>query len=287
MTVERDIETVGFRPMRLGETEMPLADMGGFVASISQGLGQGVLSRVEVAAALGHEQRRVGGGFLLQLGLHGRGMADGRGDTVAGGVLPTEDRGPCGGAKRHRIGVREPHGLPREGVHVRSLVIPRTVSAAVHPAHVVDEEQHDVRLLRGRVGGVDRRERSESRVVRRSKVDFIMKPWGSLDVVSQPTAGPIRVDPCRGSCASNRVMKRLRRGLCKRRGGASALSTGNGPTDIRVTEIILPREAKREGQSATAHPGDDALARWRSRSCCRRCLPWCWGCGRRAGSPRR
>jgi hypothetical protein len=50
--VEGDIEPLLFGPVRFGEAEVPFADVGGAIARVAQGLGEGVLGRLQVILAL-------------------------------------------------------------------------------------------------------------------------------------------------------------------------------------------------------------------------------------------
>ena len=54
--MERDVETLLFRPIRLGQSQVPFADMTRAIARVAQSLGQRVLRRVEIGLAFRHEQ---------------------------------------------------------------------------------------------------------------------------------------------------------------------------------------------------------------------------------------
>jgi len=152
-TVERHVEALDVRPVLGPQAEMPLADVAGAVARVAERLGDGVLRGRQEAAARGREDLAVRRSRLGQerlVGRQRRQVTGGRGDPQAGGVLAREDAGAGRRAEgAGGVGVHELHRAPGQPPHVRRLVVLAAVDRAVHPAHVIDEEEDDVGLAAG------------------------------------------------------------------------------------------------------------------------------------------
>ena len=167
MAVKGHVKALLLRPMRRREAEMPLADLRGAIAILLQGFRQRDLRRFEVVFALRRQHRRIRRCRILQEHMPGflrRRMSGGAGDAMPCGILSREQRSPRGRAQRLRVGIRETHRPRGKAVDVRRLVVFRAIHAAIHPAHVIDEEKNDVRLRGG--GGMaakDRKERKKKR----------------------------------------------------------------------------------------------------------------------------
>ncbi len=164
MAVERHVEALCLRPVRLGEPEVPLAEVAGAVARVAECLGERVFGRVEEGLARGIHERLRRRARLRERLFRGGGVAHGRRDPVAGGVFAREQAGPRGGAERLGISPREPHALAGEAGDGGRVVILRAVGGGIHPAHVVHEEEDDVWLL-GHGSGLGGRPRCGRQVV--------------------------------------------------------------------------------------------------------------------------
>jgi hypothetical protein len=72
---------------------------------------------------------------------------DGLMHCKSGGVLARHQRSSRGRAKWFRTRLSEHHAIFSQPIHVRRFVELAAVRRAVHPAHVIDQEYDDVRLL--------------------------------------------------------------------------------------------------------------------------------------------
>ena len=128
-----DVEAVPLGPVRL-LAEVPFADVPGLVAAVPQGRGDGPFFQ--------RQMEQVGGRKDAPL-LHARDVV-GQRDASRG--LAGHDA--CSRRRAHRargVGVGEPHAASRQPIEVRGLVEAAAVAAQVHPAHVVDQDEDDVR----------------------------------------------------------------------------------------------------------------------------------------------
>ena len=145
-----DLESVLFRPVLAGQADVPFAEVAGGITGLGERLGQGDQVRVKVVLAGGIEEGLV---TRSSLGVAGGPLGAGRLVTAGGGytvprrVLSAENGRPCRRTERVGVGIGEEHRLLGQLVHVGRLVVFRTIDPAIHPAHVVDQEEHDVWLV--------------------------------------------------------------------------------------------------------------------------------------------
>ncbi len=159
--VKGDVEAVLVRPMLAAQPQMPFPKMPGAVARFVQDLGESRQAWIEIVLALGIQEPLVGRGlFGIRRRIRGRGgaMAARGGHPMAGGILTAQNRRPRRRAERQRVGIGEPHRLFGQPLHARRLVILRAVGRAVHPAHVIDEKQNNIRPI---LRNAQRRERGK------------------------------------------------------------------------------------------------------------------------------
>jgi hypothetical protein len=153
LAVPGDLVSLPFGPVRLGESQVPLAEMPGGIPGVAQGFGEGVFVGIEITETLrrddrpvGRSRRRITGSLRRKRRL----MPGGRGQAEPGRILPGED---AGAGRRtegvRRVGVGEPHAARGQTVDVGRFVVAAAVNPTVHPAHVVYEEQDDVGAVRG------------------------------------------------------------------------------------------------------------------------------------------
>ena len=141
------LEAILVRPVRRRRPEVPLAEVPRPVARVAQDLRQGDQLRLEVVLALRVNQRlRRRGPFGIERRprLLRREVPARRGDEVTTRVLPAHQRHPRRRTQGHRIRIREPHRQLRKARHVRCLVVFGAIRFRIHPAHVIDQEEHDV-----------------------------------------------------------------------------------------------------------------------------------------------
>jgi len=146
--VKLDVEPLLVRPVPRFEPQVPFAKVSRTVAGGLEGFGHRHLLQGQEVAADGEDPLlvRADAGRIGQRSFRpGRLMPGGGCDADSSGILPGHNARPGGAAERiGRVGVGEPHPASGQPVDIRRFVVLAPVDAAVHPAHVVDEEEDDI-----------------------------------------------------------------------------------------------------------------------------------------------
>ena len=133
------VKTVTFRPVRF-VAEVPLAEMPGLITALAQGAGQRTLRKRQLLHIGSVDQVAV-------QRMRGTAVVDPVGHANPGGIFSAHDAGT--GRRTDRtggVGVGEQHPLRRQPVEVRGLVEGAAHAADIPPAHVVHQDQYDVRM---------------------------------------------------------------------------------------------------------------------------------------------
>ncbi len=132
-------------------TEVPFAEMGGGVARLFVGFGQGEVIGVEPGFGCGLEGLE-GGWSLSDDGLFQDDLGQvgaGNGDAEAGGPLAGEDAGAGGAEGAGGVGLGEADAAGGEFIDVGGFAKGAAADGGVAPAEGVSEDEDDV----GRAGG--------------------------------------------------------------------------------------------------------------------------------------
>ena len=130
-------------------SEVPHADQGRRIALAAQDVGDGLGAGRELVVAARRQH--------LHVGLAGRvAFVDHRVDAVARGVLSSQQAGSGRGAVRGAgVALREDRAGTGELIDVRRVDVAVADEAGVAPAHVVDQDEDDVRRTGGGEGGAE------------------------------------------------------------------------------------------------------------------------------------
>ncbi len=151
-SVKRHIESLCLGPVLGLQAQVPLADVRRLVSRIAECFGDRVLVRRQESPALRQDHLMDWRCLLGKLGRarrQGWQMTRRRRDMQPSRVLARHDAGARRRTERiGRVRLREQHAAFGQTLHIRRLVVLATVYRRVHPTHVVDKEEDDVRLAR-------------------------------------------------------------------------------------------------------------------------------------------